>query len=72
MKWGQLILRIIDTTKRITALKEKLTGIVKSDNEHKLLDWLFVNPTLTISEVQNKLDISKATANKIVNDFVQR
>ena len=33
---------------------------------------LFVNPTLIISEVQNKLDVSKATANKIVNNLVQR
>ena len=79
-KWIEFFLKgitlvskqIIDTTKRITALKEKLTEIVKSDNEHKLLDLLFVNPTLTISEVQNRLGISKATANKIVNDFVQR
>ncbi len=64
--------QIIDTTKKILALKDEFSSIVKSDNEHKLLEFLFISPAINISIVKNELDVSKATANKIVNDFVQK
>ena len=50
----------------------EFSSIVKSDNEHKLLEFLFISPAINISIVKNELDVSKATANKIVNDFVQK
>ena len=64
--------QIIDTTKKILALRDELSLIVKSDNEHKLLEFLFVSPAINITTVKDKLGVSKATANKIVNDFVQK
>ena len=64
--------QIIETTKKILALKEELLTKVKSDNEHKLLELIFRNPTLNISVVKDELGISKATANKLVNEFVKK
>ncbi len=64
--------QIIETTKKILSLKDELLPIVKSDNEHKLLDFLFISPALNISQVGAELNISKVTANKIVNDFVSK
>ncbi len=64
--------QIISTTKNILSLKDELSSFVKSDNEHKLLELLFISPALNISMVKEKLVISKATANKLVNEFVQR
>lgn len=61
--------QIIDTTKKIIALKENLISLIKNDNEYRLLDMLFVNPTLNISTVKEQLNISKVTAGKLVNDF---
>ena len=63
--------QIMSTTKKILALKDEFANVVKSDNEHKLLELLFVKPALNISLVQTELSVSKATANKLVNDFVQ-
>lgn len=64
--------QIMETTKNILALKEELFGAVKSDNEHRLLDFLFISPAINISSVKEQLNISKATANKLVNDFVHK
>lgn len=79
-RWFEFFLRgivlvskqIIETSKRILALKDDLSLVVKSDNEHKLLDYLFISPAINVAVVRDKLDVSKATANKIVNDFVQK
>lgn len=64
--------QIIATTKKILALKEELASVVKSEKEHKLLDFIFIRPALNISVVENELGVSKATANKIVKEFVNK
>jgi len=64
--------QIINTTKNIMALKDDLFATVHSDNEHKLLDMLFIRPALNISAVEKQLNISKATAGKLVKDFEKK
>lgn len=64
--------QIIETTKKITELKDNLGYKLKTENEHKLLNILFVNPTITVSDVQDKVSVSKATANKIVAEFERK
>ena len=63
---------MMETTKQINSLKNDLSSSLKGENEHKLFDFLFVKPTLDINSVQKSLQISKATANKLVNSFVEK
>lgn len=79
-KWFEFFLKgiitickqIITITKKIIALKENLSKTINNENEHKLLDLLFQNPTLEINSVVKNLNVSKATANKLVNNFVNK
>ncbi|MFI3242406.1 MAG: Fic family protein [Alphaproteobacteria bacterium] len=64
--------QIIETTKKIQKLKDDKLLVVKGDKEHKLLDIVFIRPALDISFVEKELSISKATANKLVNSFVDK
>lgn len=64
--------QIIVTTKKIMALKDELTQQIKTENEFKLLDLIFIRPALNISEVKQRLNVSTATASKLVKEFEQK
>lgn len=64
--------QIMTTTIKINALKNELSELLKSENERKLFNFLFVKPTLDILVVEKSLQVSKATANKLVNGFVEK
>ncbi|MBE6455449.1 MAG: Fic family protein [Alphaproteobacteria bacterium] len=64
--------QIMQTTTQINSLKNELSHTLKGENEYKLFDFLFVKPTLEISAVEKSLQVSKATANKLVNGFVEK
>ncbi len=68
----QVCKQIKDTTTQIMALKVQLHPLVKGENEIRLLDLLFVNPTSNMLSVETGLSVSKATANKLVNSFVKK
>jgi len=50
--------------------KEILTLGRKAKRGQVLLEYLFTDPVITVSELKSKLDINYATANSIINDFV--
>ncbi len=60
---------VMETTRLIRKLQEEDTAKIKSDNEYKLLDYLFNVPTITIKEVAKELQITNKTANNLVTRF---
>lgn len=67
----------IATLQGILTLKERLEGETilaldrKIPNAKRLLNLLYIKPSLTSSDVVNALDITALTANKLIEDFVR-
>jgi Fic family protein len=54
------------------SFEKKILGLGrKAKRGQTLLESLFTDPIVTVSEIQKKLTINYATANSIINDFVE-
>ena len=61
-------LKLIDRLEKYKDdLQKKMEQVSKSPNMNKVIDQLFVNPFITISEVANKLEISIPGASGLVH-----
>ena len=67
-----------DSARRILALRDDHTRLIR--NEHKinsthglkLLDYLYEHPITTVRLVEKHLEVSYATANKVIQQFAER
>jgi hypothetical protein len=68
----------ITTFEQILKLKENIEGkrIVKLGKKlpkaKQFMDVLYKSPVVSVAHVETELDVSKPTANSLVNDFVSR
>ena len=83
--WVKLFLNaVIDTSKKgkdtfqqILILKNELHGLIitfgkKAETAQKLINYLYTQPFINLSEVMKALEISKQSASAIINDFVNK
>lgn len=65
----------IDVFNRIIALREKLEKEIiislgkRAPNANALLTYLYNKPIVTVADVMDNLDVTKPTANSLINDF---
>lgn len=64
--------QIMKTTKSIIKLRENDTKKLKSENEYKLLELLFISPRIEIKTIQTMLDVSAQTANTLTKRFEEK
>lgn len=67
----------VETFQSVLALKEEIDSIIvefgrKSQNAKRLVDFLYQNPIISVSDICNHLNISKPTANQLVKDFQKK